>query len=90
MSSSRSSSTYFFSSSMNSSEGTNSTGHRYATTSQTDADGNTVVRTVRQDLGRPAIVEERHYDRTGQEQIQLPGPEGSSAVGMRRITDLGE
>lgn len=89
MSNSQSSSTYYYSSSSNSDEGT-STGHRYSTSSHTDSNGNTVVRTAHQDLGHPAVVEERRYDRTGQEQLEIPGPGGSSAGGIRRITDLEE
>lgn len=68
------------------------TGHRYTTTSHTDPDGNTIVRTAHQDLGQPAIIEERRYDRTGQEQL-LPAtaaPGGTSAGGVKRITDLDE
>lgn len=91
MSNSHSSSSYFYSSSSNTSDGEQSaTGHRYSTTSHTDADGNTTVRTARQGLGQPAIVEQRHYDRTGQEHLEAPGPEGTSAGGVRRITDLDE
>ena len=91
MSNSHSSSTYVYSSCSNTSdEGQYATGHRYSTTSHTDADGNTIVRTARQDLGQPAVVEQRHYDRTGQERLEAPGPEGTSAGGVRRITDVDE
>lgn len=90
MSDSYTSSSHYFSSSHNGDDGPTTTGHRYATTSLTEADGTTIVRTVRQDLGQPPIVEERRYDSTGQEQLALPGPGGSSAGGVRRITDLDE
>lgn len=90
MSDSYTSSSYFYSSTTNGSEGTTTTGHRYSTSSRTDPDGSTTVRTAHQDLGQPPVVEERHYDRTGQEQVELPGPEGTSAGGVRRITDLEE
>ncbi|KAJ5161252.1 hypothetical protein N7492_006644 [Penicillium capsulatum] len=82
------SSSYFYSSTTNSSDGTTTTGHQYSTSSRTDRDGSTTVRTAHQDLGQPAVVEERRYDHTGQEQIEIPGPEGTSAGGVRRITDI--
>ena len=46
------------------------------------------MRTAHQDLGQPAIIEERRYDRTGQEQLLPAGAEGSHAGGVKRITDL--
>jgi len=61
------SSSYYYSSASSTTKGTETSGHRYTTASRTDPDGNTVVRTAHQDLGEPAVVEERHYDRTGQE-----------------------
>ncbi|KAJ5668517.1 uncharacterized protein N7477_007087 [Penicillium maclennaniae] len=86
-----SSSSYYFSSTTNTNDGSTTTGHRHATTSYTDTDGSTVVRTATQDLGQPAVVEERRYDRTGQEQLQVKHPDyGTSAGGVRRITDLDE
>lgn len=86
-----SSSYYYSSSSINTDEGTTTaTGHRYSTTSHTEPDGTTIVRTAHQDLGEAPIIEERRYDSTGQEQLALPGPAGSSAGGVRRITDLDE
>lgn len=94
MSSQSTSSSYYFSSTTNASEGGNvTTGHRYSTASHTDPEGNTIVRTARQELGQPAVVEERVYDRTGQEQKLLePGEGGSTATGkgQKRIVDLGE
>ncbi|KAJ5769420.1 hypothetical protein N7520_003979 [Penicillium odoratum] len=86
------SSSYYYSSSTDTDEGTiTATGHRYSTTSHTDSDGTTVVCTVHQDLGEPPVIEERRYDSTGQEEeLALPGPDGSSAGGLRRITDLDE
>ncbi|OJJ33809.1 hypothetical protein ASPWEDRAFT_546044 [Aspergillus wentii DTO 134E9] len=90
MSDSYSSSSYSYSSISNTTDGTTTTGHRYTTTSLTNPDGTTIVRTARQDLGQPAIIEERRYDRTGQEQL-LPAPTGTtSAGGIKRITDLDE
>ncbi|PKX98074.1 uncharacterized protein P174DRAFT_508412 [Aspergillus novofumigatus IBT 16806] len=71
MTDSYTSSSYYYSSSTNTTNGNTTTGHRYTTTSHTDPDGTTVVRTAHQDLGQPAVVEERRYDRTGQEQQML-------------------
>ncbi|KAE8350152.1 hypothetical protein BDV28DRAFT_139676 [Aspergillus coremiiformis] len=89
MSQSYSSSSYYYSSSSSSSVNgttTTATGQRYATTSHTEPDGTTTVRTVHQDLGEPAVLDERRYDQTGR---QL-GANDSSAGGVRRITDLDE
>ncbi|CAI7605936.1 unnamed protein product [Penicillium glandicola] len=89
MSDSFTSSSYYYSSTTNGSDGKTTTGHRYSTTSHTEPDGTTIVRTAQQDLGQPAIVEERRYDNTGQEQLALPEPAGgTSAGGVRRITEL--
>lgn len=88
MSNTFTSSSYYYTSATNTTDGTTATGHRYTTTSHTEPDGTTVVRTAKQDLGQPVIVEERRYDRTGQEQLALEGPGGSSAGGVRRITEL--
>jgi hypothetical protein len=89
MSDSFTSSSYYYSSTTNGSDGKTTTGHRYSTTSYTEPDGTTIVRTAQQDLGQPAVVEERRYDNTGQEQLALPEPAGgTSAGGIRRITDL--
>lgn len=88
MSDSYTSSSYYYSSTTSTTDGTTTTGHRYTTTSHTDPDGNTIVRTAHQDLGQPAIIEERHYDRTGQEQRLLEGPGTTSSGGTRRITDI--
>jgi hypothetical protein len=91
MSDSYTSSSYYYSSTSKGDSGTpTTTGHRYTTTSLTEADGTTIVRTARQDLGQPPTIEEHRYDSTGQEQLALPGPSGSSAGGVRRITDLDE
>ncbi|KAB8206252.1 hypothetical protein P875_00042603 [Aspergillus parasiticus SU-1] len=81
-----SSSSYFYSSSSSTDDGTTATGQRYATVSQTEPDGTTTVRTYRQDLGEPAIVDEERYDQSG----QLLTAGNSSAGGTRRITDLDE
>ncbi|KGO66419.1 hypothetical protein PITC_067150 [Penicillium italicum] len=89
MSDSFTSSSYYYSSTTNGSDGKTTTGHRYSTTSYTEPDGTTIVRTAQQDLGQPAVVEERRYDNTGQEQLALPEPAGgTSAGGVRRITEL--
>ncbi|KAJ5692660.1 hypothetical protein N7462_002083 [Penicillium macrosclerotiorum] len=88
MSDSYTSSSYYYSSTTNNDGSAATTGHRYTTTSLTEPDGTTTIRTARQDLGEPAVIEEHRYDSTGQEQLALPGPEGSLAGGVRRITDL--
>jgi hypothetical protein len=89
MSDSYSSSSYYYSSSTSTNNGSTSTGHRHVTTSYTNNDGTTIVRTATQDLGQPAIVEERRYDRTGQELLEFKESEsGTSAGGVKRITDL--
>ena len=88
---SSSSSSYYYSSTTNTDDGSTTTGRRHATTSYTDKDGTTVVRTATQDLGHPAVVEERRYDPTGQEQLQIKDPDlGTLAGGVKRITDLDE
>ncbi|EAL87270.1 hypothetical protein KXW98_000978 [Aspergillus fumigatus] len=88
MADSYTSSSYYYSSTTNTTNGSSTTGHRYTTTSHTDPDGNTVVRTAHQDLGQPAVVEERRYDRTGQEQLMLASGTETLPGGVRRITDL--
>ncbi|KAJ5864887.1 uncharacterized protein N7529_006803 [Penicillium soppii] len=88
MSDSFTSASYYYSSTTNGNDGKSTTGHRYSTTSHTQGDGTTIVRTAQQELGQPAIVEERRYDSTGQEQLALPEPGASSAGGVRRITEL--
>ncbi|CAL5866324.1 uncharacterized protein PFLUO_LOCUS532 [Penicillium psychrofluorescens] len=90
MSDSYSSSSYFYSSTTNTTNGATASGQRYTTSSHTEPDGTTVVRTAHQDLGQPIVVEERRYDRTGQEQLALPEPAGTSAGGVKRITELGD
>ncbi|KAF7588384.1 hypothetical protein BBP40_005777 [Aspergillus hancockii] len=90
MSESYSSSSYYYSSSSSADDGntTTATGQRYATTSHTEPDGTTTVRTLRQDLGEPAIVDEKRFDQSGR---QLTAGDGdSSAGGVRQITDLDE
>lgn len=86
MSETYASSTYFYSSG----DGTPATGHRYSTSSYTEADGTTIVRTARQELGQAPVIEERRYDRTGQEQLALEQLGDSSAGGVRRITDVSD
>lgn len=90
MSDSYISSSSYYSATSNGDQGKTTTGHRYTTTSLTEADGSTIVRTARQDLGQPPIVEEHRYDSSGQEQLALPGPGTSSAGGVRKIIDLDE
>jgi hypothetical protein len=91
MSDSFTSSSYYYSSTTNGNDGRITTGHRYSTTSQTEPDGTTIVRTAQQELGQPAVVEERRYDNTGQETLTLPEPAGgTSAGGVRRIEEIEE
>lgn len=82
-----SSSSYFYSSATSATNGTETSGHRYATSSYTDQAGNTIVRTAHQDLGAPAVIEERHYDRTGQELLP-PSDEKWGAGRTRRVEDI--
>ncbi|KAL4872420.1 hypothetical protein BDV12DRAFT_162173 [Aspergillus spectabilis] len=60
--------------------------HRYAKTSQTDPDGTTTIRTIRQDLGEPVIVEEHRFDENGRELAALPDAKSDGMV--RRIEDV--
>lgn len=80
-----SSSSFYSSISSSSSDGSKTEGHRYTTASHTDPDGTTTVRTIRQDLGQPVIVEEHRYDETGRELAALPDIRSD---GMRRIEDI--
>lgn len=89
MSDTYSSSSYYYSSATSTTNGTQTTGHRYTTTSHTDPEGNTVVRTAHQDLGEPAVIEEHRYDRTGQEMLIGAGT-ATTAGGTRRIEDIGD
>lgn len=94
MSDTYSSSSYYYSSATSTTSGTQTTGHRFTTTSHTDPEGNTVVRTAHQDLGEPAIIEEHRYDRTGRELLLGTAASGfgtaTTAGGTRRIEDLGD
>lgn len=87
MSNYTSSSTFYSSSSSTSDGQTHQTqsGQRYSTNSHTEPDGTTTVRTLRQDMGQPVIVEERRFDENGRELAALPD---SRSEGMRRIEDL--
>ncbi|KAE8375518.1 hypothetical protein BDV26DRAFT_294989 [Aspergillus bertholletiae] len=76
---SSSSAYYFSSSSTDNGATTTSTGQRYATMSHTEPDGTTTVRTYHQELGEPAIVDERRYDQSGR---QLTAADSSSAGGV--------
>ncbi|KAL3477730.1 hypothetical protein BJX99DRAFT_225642 [Aspergillus californicus] len=62
-------------------------GYSYSQSTQTDRDGTTTVRTIRQGLGEPVIVEEHRYDADGRELAALPD---ARSEGMRRIEDLDE
>ncbi|KAL3468565.1 hypothetical protein BJX64DRAFT_282728 [Aspergillus heterothallicus] len=64
---------------------TTESGHRYVKDSHTDPDGTTTVRTIRQDLGQPLIVEEHRYDQDGRELVALPD---AKSDGMKRIEDV--
>ncbi|KAI9368968.1 hypothetical protein BJX61DRAFT_546016 [Aspergillus egyptiacus] len=66
---------------------TTESGHRYTTASHTDPDGTTTVRTIRQDLGEPVIVEEHRYDQDGRELAALTGADAAGG-GVRRIEDV--
>jgi hypothetical protein len=81
------SSSYYYSSATSTTNGTETSGHRYTTSSHTDQSGNTIVRTAHQDLGAPAVIEERHYDRTGQELLPSSSDQEWGA-GRRRIVDI--
>ena len=58
-----SSSSYSYSSSSSSANG-QTTGHRYASQTQSDNSG-TSVRTASQQAGQPVVTEERNYDASG-------------------------
>lgn len=73
------STTFSYSSTTNTTDGGRITGHRFSTASTTDKDGLTIIRTARQDLGQPAIIEERRYDKSGQE-LLLPAPPERAAL----------
>ena len=77
------SSSYYYSSS-STTDGTSTTGHRYTTSSHTDPTG-TTVRTARQELGEPAVIEERRYNPMGQEEALIGGLDD-----RQRITEMGE
>ncbi|KAL2812418.1 hypothetical protein BJX63DRAFT_248039 [Aspergillus granulosus] len=64
---------------------TSESGRRYVKESHTDPDGTTTVRTIRQDLGQPVIVEEHRYDQDGRELAALPD---ARSDGMKRIEDV--
>jgi hypothetical protein len=66
---------------------TSQAGHRYVKDSHTDRDGTTTVRTIRQDMGQPVIVEEHRFDRDGRELAALPDAR-REGEGMRRIEDV--
>jgi hypothetical protein len=72
-------STSFSYTSTTNTDGGTTTGRRFSTASTTDKEGLTIIRTARQDLGQPAIIEERRYDKSGQEQ-QLPAPPEMAAL----------
>lgn len=96
------STSYTYSSTTNLSDAGGPVGHRFSTASTTDKAGNTIVRTARQDMGRPVAIEERRYDRSGQEEVLPPssapetpiegvnGGSGDDGGGVRRITELND
>lgn len=67
-----SSTSYSYSSTANTADNGTTTGHHYSASSTTDKDGNTVVRTARQDTGRPVVIEERRYGHTCQREMLPP------------------
>ncbi|GAQ39355.1 hypothetical protein AtubIFM55763_000136 [Aspergillus tubingensis] len=70
---------------------TESTGHRYATTSHTDPTGATTVRTGYQNLGQEPVFEERRFDSAGREAALLDTQGGMGAAGgTRAIRELDE
>lgn len=73
------STSFSYTSTTNTSDGGATTGRRFSTASTTDQDGFTIIRTAQQDLGQPAIIEERRYDKSGQEQL-LPAPPEMAAL----------
>lgn len=85
MSNSYTTSSYSYSSSTSTNHGTSTTGHRSTTNSFTDPSGFTTVRTAHQNLGEPAVIDERRYDRSGNEEALIGGPDN-----RERITELGE
>ncbi|PYH97115.1 hypothetical protein BO71DRAFT_407278 [Aspergillus ellipticus CBS 707.79] len=74
--------------SVNGNDNSKQSGHRYATTSQTDPSGHTTVRSGYQNLGEQPVLEERRFDSRGTEQALPAGGDASMAGGTRRITDL--
>ncbi|KAK1147341.1 hypothetical protein N8T08_001418 [Aspergillus melleus] len=78
-----STSSSFYSSSSSSNSDGQEKGYRTATSSHTAPDGSTVVRTAEQDLGQPAIYEERRFDGDGRE--RLVGDSTGGRGGARRI-----
>ncbi|OJJ72606.1 hypothetical protein ASPBRDRAFT_123980 [Aspergillus brasiliensis CBS 101740] len=70
---------------------TETTGHRYATTSQTDPTGATTIRTGYQNLGEEPVFEERRFDSAGREAALLDTQGGLGAAGgTRAIRELDE
>ncbi|EHA24028.1 hypothetical protein ASPNIDRAFT_39924 [Aspergillus niger ATCC 1015] len=70
---------------------TESTGHRYATTSHTDPTGATTVRTGYQNLGEEPVFEERRFDSAGREAALMDTQGGMGAAGgTRAIRELDE
>ncbi|GKZ20242.1 hypothetical protein AbraIFM66951_001426 [Aspergillus brasiliensis] len=70
---------------------TETTGHRYATTSQTGPTGATTIRTGYQNLGEEPVFEERRFDSAGREAALLDTQGGLGAAGgTRAIRELDE
>ncbi|KAI9039365.1 uncharacterized protein KD926_009508 [Aspergillus affinis] len=83
------SSSSFFSSSSSSNSNGQEQGYRTATSSHTAPDGSKVVRTAEQDLGQPAVFEERRFDGDGQERLVGDSTTGGHG-GARRIENADE
>lgn len=85
------STSFSYTSTTNTSDSGTTTGRRFSTASTTDKDGLTIIRTAQQDLGQPAIIEERRYDKSGQEQL-LPAPLEMAALPSpgAGVDELGE
>ncbi|KAH8423419.1 uncharacterized protein LDX57_001180 [Aspergillus melleus] len=84
-----STSSSFYSSSSSSNSNGQERGYRTATTSHTAPDGSRVVRTAEQDLGQPAIYEERRFDGDGRERLVGDSSTGGRG-GARRIENVGD
>ncbi|PLB45819.1 hypothetical protein P170DRAFT_512440 [Aspergillus steynii IBT 23096] len=82
------SSSSFYSSSSGSNTNGQESGYRTATSSHTAPDGSTVVRSAEQDLGGPAVFEERRFDGDGRERLVGDSTTGHGGAGARRIENV--